>query len=295
MEGLETNCDNCKWIIVDGGTCHDAQQLGGALHYDHGKTNNVDPYGEAHYTATDGLSESVQTLYNGYSLADTTNRAIVLWGADGMPLACGILKKHAHPTTFPKLHANIRKLPNYPSDPVEGKVRLDFYSDNTFHVGMNVMGLPQNCALCSIAVYQGTTCNSETNDFGDHYWDANRIMIDPWSTATGAWYGSDADGNTNRIGFYLYDAYTYDDHMDHVVIFKDTYGFPVACGELRDSSNYVWKETEAAITGAIEANGGLVQPASMADPIVAGVEMVQSIENFVANKGSSGDKIEVTV
>jgi hypothetical protein len=281
VEGLEQKCDGCKWAILEGGTCHDAAALGDVHYFDSADPLVYgDPYGYAVYTAIEGKSESVQTLLYGYNLEETVNHAVVLYAQDKSQLACGVLKKHGHPMTYPKLYANIKKLPNYNGE-VEGKVRIDFYPDKAFHLGYNVKGLPTECDLCSVAVYAGTSCNE---DPGYTFWNPKRMQADPWQSDNGAFYSVDPlEGSTNRVGFYLYDAFEYNDHTEHVIIFKNKAGDSVACGELRDSANYVWKETAAAISGAMEA-GGLVQSGSFPNPVVAGVEMVQRIEDAVGGE-----------
>mmetsp|Transcript_19223 Transcript_19223/g.31935 ORF Transcript_19223/g.31935 Transcript_19223/m.31935 type:complete len:672 (+) Transcript_19223:133-2148(+) len=284
MEGLEETCDGCKWSIVEGGTCHDAAELGDTLFFDRSNTDivtsaNADPYTITHYSSTEGISESSQTSYNGFNLEATINRSVILFAQDGSPLACGVLKKHGHPMTYPKLWSNIRQLPGYNGE-IEGKVRVDFYPDNAFHVGFNVKGLPVDCPMCEVAILEGKSCNDA---LGEHFWRYEKVFVDPWVSASGAWFSTDNVGTTSRVGFYLYDGYDYSEHMDRVIVFKDQHGYAAGCGELRDSSNYVWKETEAAI-------GGMVQN-GFPNPIVAGVEAVQLVENAAAGGGEQVDSV----
>ena len=279
VDGLEERCKNCMWKIVEGGTCQDANELGDTLFYDQTDPAfiNSRPYDTTHYDAKGGLSETARVVHIGYGLEETQNRAIVLNDSRGQPLACGILEKHGHPMTHPKLWANLKNLPGHPE--MHGKVRLDFYTDHAFHVGFDFTGAPPNCLMCLISIHVGTSCTEHT---GGVFWNTEKLPWNPWGPVNGAYYASDANGTSiDSHGFYFYDGFEYGDHLDHVVIVHDAVGVRIACGELRESSQYVWTETQAAVRVAMES-GSLVGASPMSGAQFAtGVETVNLVENYI--------------
>ena len=279
MEGLEQNCEQCAWSIVEGDTCHDADKLGDTPYYDHTDPAMVgsNPFSSCRYSTKDGGSQSSQTLDTGFNMEENENHAIVLNDSNGAPLACGILKKQAHPLTYPKLWANLVNLPSY-TTAVQGKIRVDFYPDHAFHVGFQFSGAPPDCSMCAIRIHAGTSC---TDPPGDPFWNSNKLAYDPWRFANGVFYQSDGNGTSHdRRGFYLYDGFDYDDHKDRLVIVSDANGNSIACGELRESSHYVWKETEGAIRNAMET-GTIIHTGPAG---ISGVDTVYAIANAFSHE-----------
>jgi hypothetical protein len=278
VDGLEQKCERCTWSIVEGGTCHDADRLGNTLYYDRQDPALAvfNPFSTCYYSTNYGGSDSSATVFNGFSMEENENRAIVLNDSTGSPLACGILKKMAHPRTYPKLWANLANLTNY-DQAVEGKIRVDFYPDRAFHVDFQFTGAPPACPMCAIAIHAGTSC---TDPPGPPHWNSNKMSQDPWTFANGAFYQSDGTGTSlDREGFFLYDGFDYDNHKDRVVIVSDGNGDPIACGELKESSHYIWKETDSAVRNAMQA-GTLIHT----DPTgISVVQTVNEIENVISH------------
>jgi hypothetical protein len=278
VEGLERDCQQCTWSIVEGNTCHDASKLGDTQYYD--KTDpeliSLDPYNMCYYKTVEGMSDSTQTSFNGYNLKENEHHALVMFDSSGSPVACGILKRHAHPMTFPRLWANIASSPNYKEGEIQGKARLDFYPDMAFHFGFQVNGLPSNCPMCDISIHVGTSCNDAP---GDHFWNPEKLPYDPWGFVNGAFYQTDPNGTTvDRHGFYLYDGFTHDDHMNHVVILSDKSGNAVACGELRESPHYTWKEADTTTRQALQQGDSLAHVETTVDASQSGVEAVSVVD-----------------
>ena len=291
LEGLEERCNRCSWKIVEGGTCQDAKRLGDTDFYDRKDPAfiNFNPYVYTFYETRGGFSETARTVYTGYSLEKTEGHAIVLSDSNRQPLVCGVLKMQAHPMALPKLSklwANLKNLPGYPES--HGKVRLDFYADRAFKLSFDFTGVPPKCLMCNINIHAGTSC---TGPPGDYLWNTEKLKHDPWGPVNGAYYKSDANGTSvRRHGFYFFDGFGYDDHVNHVVVLQDAAGMPVACGELKESSQeYVWTETQDAVRVTMES-GSMVDAGPMsavgAGPMsgaqfATGVETINLVENYI--------------
>lgn len=83
-------------------------------------------------------------------------------------------------------------------------------------------------------------------------------------TVNGAFYGTDSTGAlSGRPGFYLYDGLDYSAHKNHVVIIRDRSNTAIACGQLRESAKYAWREASQqqvlAIGNAIDSGSNLIQ------------------------------------
>ena len=252
MEGLETTCTDCKWAIVNGTTCANAENLGTAPMYDTSVEffkDGVTPYtGRAVYDAKDGLSFSTVAIWAGLDFETIQDHAIVVYQQNEQPLGCGILKHRGRPMMEKRLFADMRNyLPEYDTSrgTIEGDVRMEFFGDNSFRVQAHLEGLPPQCFACGIYILQGTDCSQPHAALGGHYFNSDKLKNDPWNVGNGVHYNSDANG-TSHHSFYLYNGYSFDDHFKHVLVIYDQGNAPIGCGQLWSTVHHKEDKATAA-------------------------------------------------
>lgn len=173
-------------------------------------------------------SVSAQTRYVGKSMDELTGNALVLFDENQGVIACGMLRK------IPRLSVR-NVLWAYPGmDGIaQGKVRLDFYNDNSFHVGFNfstpatgnvLPGATQLFSPLTIENYDSCAQVTHPNFFFPSNW------TNPWTMANGAYYSE----KENNHGYYMYDGYSYEEHIGKTIVMRDAITAAVlACGELQ--------------------------------------------------------------
>lgn len=84
----------------------------------------------------------------------------------------------------------------------------------------------------SIYVAQGTTCddNNEIGGAYDPYWNADVIEANPWLDQEKSYSSDEAGVSSGLFGFY--NGYDHDDHYEHMVVLRDSFGARLACGVL---------------------------------------------------------------
>eukprot|EP00579_Thalassiosira_antarctica_P030301 CAMPEP_0202034010 /NCGR_PEP_ID=MMETSP0905-20130828/66342_1 /ASSEMBLY_ACC=CAM_ASM_000554 /TAXON_ID=420261 /ORGANISM="Thalassiosira antarctica, Strain CCMP982" /LENGTH=436 /DNA_ID=CAMNT_0048597925 /DNA_START=11 /DNA_END=1321 /DNA_ORIENTATION=- len=128
------------------------------------------------------------------------------------------------------LAAEMDVYPGYTgSHVVTGDVRVTYRKDDTFKFRYNLKGLEADCEGCGIHIHEGTSCDSHELVKG-HYWD-DEVVEDLWTTAGGATYDSDAEGNAEGY-FNVYNGYSFGKNVGHAVVVHAQSGARVACGVL---------------------------------------------------------------
>jgi len=131
------------------------------------------------------------------------------------------------------LSACIDKYPGYEgdidaSDGNKVTVRFDD-TDMTFR--FHAKGLEANCTDCGVHIHTGTTCD-DADLVGGHYWDADSVP-DPWVTAYGSVYNTDAEGMDDAM-FIVNSGYDHEENLGHAVVVHAQDGTRVGCGILSE-------------------------------------------------------------
>jgi len=194
---------------------------------------------------------SVQTRYFAKTMEQLEGHAIVLFEEEGsVLLACGILKPK-----IPKPHVkhvlwaylnnkNTNVLNNNNNNNSGGKVRLDFYPDDTFHFGFNLTTTTTTTVVVETQDEQPSPMTIENYESCQDVTEPRFYFatpVNPWTLANGAYHHHQSTTTTpkqqqpvvvDNHGFYMYDGYTYEQHIGRTVVMRDASGTVLACGEL---------------------------------------------------------------
>ena len=237
MEGLDDECINCRFSIVEATTCADTtlQQ-----YYNRSsEISNLDSTiaERSVYTAVEGVSTSSVALITGYGLEEYKNRAVHIFDRTHASLACGILKARVRPSTAQRYFATMIGVGAY-SVQVSGVVETDFYADKSFLMTLNVQGVKYGCVGCAIYIHAGD-CSAH----GERFWNKHHVPSDPWNDDNGATYSSDAFGGVENLAFWMVDGYNFEAHDGKAVVMYDGSGAAVACGLLNSRRGYIAQTT----------------------------------------------------
>ena len=237
MEGLEDECFNCRFSIVEATSCADS-----TLHQYYNQSSGLQNLDStiaerSTYTAIEGVSTSSVALFTGYDLEEYKNRAIHILDHAQVPLACGILKARARPSTSLRYFATMIGVGAY-SVQVSGVVETDFNVDKTFLMSIHVQGVKYGCVGCAIYIHAGD-CSVR----GERFWNKHHVPSDPWNNDNGAIYTSDAFGGVENQAFWMMDGHDFEAHDGKAVVMYDGSGAAVACGLLSSRRGYIAQPT----------------------------------------------------
>lgn len=243
VQGAESECAGCGIHIHTGTTCTDASLVGG--HYwNANKTTDLwtAAGGAVYSTNIQGASRFEFPLTNGYSKDDNVDHAVVIHAQSGERIGCGTLsssrkafKECMKPENPKKINMEtcITKYPGYTGSlDVSGVVKARFKKGigTEITVKYNLNGADANCETCGLHIHTGTTCDNATL-VGGHYWDATKV-VDPWVTAGGSIYQSDANG-VAQGRFKVDSGYNATMNVGHAVVVHDkATGARYGCGIL---------------------------------------------------------------
>lgn len=234
--GIPIRSEQGTWQILDGESCTFDSNV--PVVANNPLNDEKFPTGPNIWTRTttpNNNGVSVQARHFGKNVEQLEGHAMVLFEEDNAMLACGVLnQKNPNPSVKHVLWA-------YPKNDLndnQGKVRLDFYSDDTFHFGFNFTNTPTTNAVTAALEEQPSPMTIE--NYGScqqvaepqFYYNLATGMINPWTLANGAYYTTSASAEKESHGFYMYDGYTYEEHIGRTVVMRDSTGAVLACGEL---------------------------------------------------------------
>ena len=155
---------------------------------------------------------------------------------------------YIHPSEHALL-ANIGKYPNYIGrlNP-GGWVKVAFHSTSlTVEAGLTGV---ESEVTAGLHIHEGETCcpfddvaatdvGASKVSVGDHFYNRQTLLQDPWTNEKGATYTSLPDGTTDPKqlssgAFHLNQGFTYKENIRHVVVVHDSGGIRVGCGVLCD-------------------------------------------------------------
>ncbi len=90
------------------------------------------------------------------------------------------------------------------------------------------------CVNCDVAIYDGRSCRDDSL-IGSIYWNRDLYPENPWNSELVGY--STTNAGTGEGTFTIRTGLGFDDYNGRVVIFKESSGLPVACGELRESNS----------------------------------------------------------
>jgi len=125
--------------------------------------------------------------------------------------------------TYPGYEGNIDA-----SDGNKVTVRFDD-KDMTFK--FHVKGIEADCTNCGVHIHTGTTCD-DADLVGGHYWNEETVE-DPWTTAYGTVYNTDAEGMGDAT-FMVNSGYDIGENVGHAVVVHAQDGTRIGCGVLSD-------------------------------------------------------------
>lgn len=99
-------------------------------------------------------------------------------------------------------------------------IEAEFYPDMSFLITVNVNGAARNCVRCGIHIHEGNCVNP-----GDHYFDKNKLPLDPWK---GASFSADGNVVVTEHSFWILDGYNFDENHGKVVNLHDESGAMIA-------------------------------------------------------------------
>mmetsp|Transcript_27128 Transcript_27128/g.41035 ORF Transcript_27128/g.41035 Transcript_27128/m.41035 type:complete len:536 (-) Transcript_27128:73-1680(-) len=214
------------WQIVAGSGC--TLESGVAVLQNNPFNEEMFPQGPNTWSMQSPKGVSAQNRYFAKSMDELVGNALVLFDDNEHILACGLLRKIPHPPVKHVLWA-------YPGADgfAKGKVRLDFYQDDSFHFGFNFSTsaagnvLPGAVSLPSPMTIENYDSCPQVADPLFYY---APPLANPWTLANGA-YHSEQEQNH---GFYMYNGYSYEEHIGRTVVMRDAgTGVVIACGELQ--------------------------------------------------------------
>ena len=112
---------------------------------------------------------------------------------------------------------------------VSGSVTVSFPRTGSLQFAFELDGLEENCVDCGIHIHTGTTC-SVASEVGGHYF--REGTVDPWTTAGGAVYNSDGNGEAMGVFSVTSGFDTYEENLGHAVVIHAQDGTRLACGIL---------------------------------------------------------------
>jgi len=222
-EGIDSACESCMVTVTDGDSCEDPGD-------NYFKTED-DPWasGDAYYSSFSmgGTTLSAFRVINGYDADDMLGHPVLIYSNAGEVIGCGLLKEEVIDKV---LHAKMGKYPGYEGDlEVEGDVKVSFEEGNTFLFSFDLEELEENCSGCGIHIHAGYSCATHEEVLG-HEW--NQVSVqDLWTSAGGATYDSDEDGDSEG-SFYIYNGFSYYENFGHAVVIHASDGTRVGCGVL---------------------------------------------------------------
>lgn len=229
VKGLESDCVGCKVSITDGESCDNV----GENYYN--PLLSEDPWASdnsVYRSNAVGESNSAFLVDNGYSEEDNLGHTVAIFAADGSTvLACGLLETNTGTAT---LIADLGAYPGYTGDiVVSGNVMVEFDSNMGLNFSYHVLGVESNCTDCGIHIHAGTSCDTHEQVLG-HEWNSNYVE-DLWTTAGGAVYNSDSDGEA-KGSFMIYNGFNYFENNHHATVVHAQDGTRIACGVLYPAS-----------------------------------------------------------
>ena len=165
-----------------------------------------------------------------------------------------VTEEDTPPYIHPEEHAliaNIGRYPNYVSRKTnaDGWVKVIFHK-SSLTVKAALTGLEPS-VTAGVHIHEGMTCcanrnvhpmnhpNAPMDSVGDHYYNTQTRLQDPWDAKHDATYTSLKNGTTDPNllssgAFHLYQGYTYEQNVGRVVVVHDSDGVRIGCGVLRD-------------------------------------------------------------
>jgi len=220
--------------ISSGTSCSDIESgLGAGPYYDDNSMSN--PWFGMGFSprivyeaSEEGFSNGAWRVDNGFGSQENDGHAFIMFDGYGEGLVvCGVLGVAGDRML---LAAEMDVYPGYEGGlNVAGSVRVTYRKDGTFKFRYNLEGLEADCEGCGIHIHEGTSCDSHELVKG-HYWD-DEVVEDLWTTAGGATYDSDAEGNAEGY-FNVYNGYSFGKNVGHAVVVHAQSGARVACGVL---------------------------------------------------------------
>ena len=224
--------------IHSGTSCTDMAAVGG--HYWDAGSNGTNPdpwtsaYGAVYETNGIGSARGSFELNSGYGFEENLGHAVVVHASDGTRVGCGVLQTGktrgcGQSMAEKKLQACISAYPGT-EYPASGKVAVVFNTttdDLTYNYKFRNL---ESSVVAGTHIHSGTACDDLV---GGHYWDAgsNGTNPDPWTSAYGAVYETDANGN-GAGSFSLNSGYDFEENVGHAVVLHASDGTRVGCGVL---------------------------------------------------------------
>lgn len=193
----------------------------------------------------DGMTSNALIMTTGgIGSRATDGHVVVIHSQDGTRIGCGALKRifninlmEAQMDTYPGYVGNNKIAPT-------GDVMVMVFEDDVIRIRGTIDGLEPNCVQCGLHIHAGLTCGNSadvgdnkndtslSNDVGDHWY--SKVIIeddDPWK-AQRATYNSDSKGRA-EFAFYVYNAYDYENNVDHALVLHGQDGTRIGCGILK--------------------------------------------------------------
>merc|ERR1719491_2351123 len=233
LKGLGADCVDCGIHIHKGTSCATVNDPLG--HYYNPLVFDEDPWNAdtVYASSSDGSASGSLILSNGYTYDDNNGHTVVVHGAGGVRIACGVISDAPAANCFSPLNGCMSSYPAYDGDlEVLGKVKVEYTTFNRFKFTYDLKGLGADCVECGIHIHEGTSCATVNDPLG-HYYNPLVYPEDPWNTV----YTSSSDGSASG-SYFLSNGYSNDENNGHTVVVHGAGGARIACGVITDTPVY---------------------------------------------------------
>jgi len=199
----------CGIHVHEGTSCADAKD-----HYWSKNFTSKDPWAAVRYTVggsgNTAVGQNVRVA-TGKTLADMKGRAFVVHDATGKRIACSLLSSVALTSGHKLTVSKFAKYPGYTGSlTVAGQIHVDASgtgAEASQVLTFNLTGIDSTCGTanisgvdnaCGIHVHDGSDCGNAST-IGGHYYNKNKISLDPWKPIMYTANGSNAMGITIKV------------------------------------------------------------------------------------------------